>query len=129
MRVLTLVIAMGLLVASCDDGPKPAGPRESSSPIVSTSTHPPASTPIPEATHTPRAAPTPLEPAAHEPPKDPMSRIGDRVPGFGGVCLDSDQNIVHIYPQDASVQKDAERVVSEVLGPDLLTGSDPRQPF
>ena len=29
MRVLTLVIAMGLLVASCDDGPKPAGPRES----------------------------------------------------------------------------------------------------
>ena len=58
-----------------------------------------------------------------------MSRIGDRVPGFGGVCLDSDQNIVHIYLQDASVQKDAERVVSEVLGPDLLTASDPRQSF
>ena len=58
-----------------------------------------------------------------------MSRIGERVPGFGGVFLDAGQNIVYIYLQDPSVQKDAERVVSDVLGPDFLTRSDPRQPF
>ena len=50
-----------------------------------------------------------------------MSRIGERVPGFGGVFLDAGQNIVYIYLQDPSVQKDAERVVSDVLGPDFLT--------
>ena len=73
MRVVTLVIVIGLLVAlmaaaaSCDDGTQPAGPRESPSTIVSTSTHPPASSPIPEATHTPKAAPPPLEPASAKP--------------------------------------------------------------
>ena len=51
-----------------------------------------------------------------------MVRIGERVPGFGGVFLGSGQSIVYIYLQDPSVQEDAERVVSEVLGPEFLAG-------
>ena len=104
MRVVTLVVVMRLLVVSCDDGTQPAGPRESPSPIVSTSTHPPASTPIPEVTRTPKPAPSPVELAAREAIRDPMSHIGERVPGFGGVFLDPDQNIVYIYLRDPSVQ-------------------------
>lgn len=128
MRAASLVFPMGLLVvlmaagASCDDGTQPAAPRESSSPLVASSTHQPTARPTPQATHPPKAAPTPVEPAAREDLKDPMVRIGERVPGFGGVSLGSGRNIVYIYLQDPSVQEDAERVVGEVLGPDFLAG-------
>ena len=52
--------------------------------------------------------------------KDPMARIAERVPGFGGAFRDSSQNIVYIYLQDASMQEDAERALTEKFGPGFL---------
>ena len=65
-----------------------------------------------------------MEPAAHEALEGTMSRIGERVPGFGGLFLDEGRNIVYIYLEDASVKEDAERVLGEVLGPDFLAGRE-----
>ena len=83
----------------------------------------------PEAT-SPTAASTPVEPAAREALKniikDPMARIADRVPGFGGVFRVPSQNVVYIYLQDASMQEEAESVLTEVFGPDFLAGSEVR---
>ena len=113
VRAVSPVIVMGLMVAlmaataSCGDGTQPAAPGESASPL---------------ATQPPKAKATPVEPAARESTRAPMSRIGERVPGFGGTFLDSGRNIVYIYLQDPSMQEDAERVVGEVLGPDFLAG-------
>ena len=56
--------------------------------------------------------------------KDPMARIAERVPGFGGAFRDSDQNIVYIYVQDASMQEEAERALTEEFGPDFLAGRE-----
>ena len=56
--------------------------------------------------------------------KDPMARIAERVPGFGGAFRDSDQKIVYIYLQDASMQEEAERALTEEFGPDFLAGSE-----
>ena len=71
-----------------------------------------------------------VEPAAREAlrniPKDPLARIAERVPGFGGAFRDSSQNIVYIYLQDASMQEDAERALTEEFGPDFLGGSEVR---
>ena len=53
-----------------------------------------------------------------------MAQIAEQVPGFGGVFLDQRQNIVYIYLQDASMQKDAEIVLTEVYGPDFLAGRE-----
>ena len=71
-----------------------------------------------------------VEPAAREALlnslKDPMARIAERVPGFGGALRDPSQNIVYIYLQDASMQEDAENVLTEVFGPDFLAGREVR---
>ena len=56
--------------------------------------------------------------------KDPMARIAERVPGFGGAFLDPDQNIVYIYLQDASMQEEAERALTEEFGPEFLAGRE-----
>ena len=58
--------------------------------------------------------------------KDPMSRIAERVPGFGGAFRDSSQNVVYIYLQDASMQEEAERALTEEFGPDFLEGREVR---
>ena len=54
----------------------------------------------------------PVEPAVLEAlkniAKDPMARIAERVPGFGGAFRDPDQNIVYIYLQDASAASGSE---------------------
>lgn len=92
----------------------------------------PASTPIPvtmEApTEKPTSAPTPEEPAVREALEDlvmdPMVRIAERVPGFGGVYLDPDTNTVYIYLQDPSMQELAESVLTEEFGDDLLAGRE-----
>ena len=55
-----------------------------------------------------------------------MVRIAERVPGFGGAYLDSGENTVYIYLQDASMQEVAESVLTEVLGADLLAGREVR---
>ena len=84
---------------------------------------------VPGAT-SPTAASTPVEPAAREALKniikDPMARIVERVPGFGGAFRDPSQNVVYIYLQDASMQEEAESVLTEVFGPDFLAGSEVR---
>ena len=49
-----------------------------------------------------------------------MVWIAERVPGFGGVFLDSSQNIVYIYLQDDSMQEVAKAVLTDAFGPDLL---------
>ena len=71
-----------------------------------------------------------VEPAAREAREnsltDPMARIAERVPGFGGAFRDSDQNIVYIYLQDASMQERAETVLTEVFGSDFLAGNEVR---
>ena len=71
-----------------------------------------------------------VEPAAREALrnilKDPMARIAERVPGFGGAFRDPDQNIVYIYLQDASMQEEAERALTEEFGPDFLAGREVR---
>ena len=56
--------------------------------------------------------------------KDPMARIAERVPGFGGAYRDPDQNIVYIYLQDASMQEEAERALTEEFGSDFLAGRE-----
>ena len=53
-----------------------------------------------------------------------MARIAERVPGFGGVYLDTNQNVVYIYLQDPRMQETAETVLTEVLGPDFLVGKE-----
>ena len=58
--------------------------------------------------------------------KDPMARIAERAPGFGGAFRDSDQNIVYIYLQDASMKAEAERALTEEFGPDFLAGREVR---
>ena len=72
----------------------------------------------------------PAEPAVLEAlkniSKDPMARIAERVPGFGGAFRDSDQNIVYIYLQDASMKAEAERALTEEFGPDFLAGREVR---
>ena len=72
----------------------------------------------------------PVEPAVLEAlkniAKDPMARIAERVSGFGGAFRDSSQNIVYIYLQDASVQEEAERALTEEFGPDFLAGREVR---
>ena len=72
----------------------------------------------------------PAEPAVLEAlkniSKDPMARIAERAPGFGGAFRDSDQNIVYIYLQDASMKAEAERALTEEFGPDFLAGREVR---
>ena len=71
-----------------------------------------------------------VEPAAREALKniikDPMARIAERVPGFGGALRDSDQNVVYIYLQDASMQAEAECALTEEFGADFLAGREVR---
>ena len=122
MRVATLGIR-GLLVlltvaaAACDNGPQPTTTKPTRT-LIPTTTHTP--------TATPTSTPTPVEPAARKAlediVKDPMARIAERVPGFGGAFRDSRQNIVYIYLQDASMQEEAENILTEVFGPDFLAG-------
>ena len=72
----------------------------------------------------------PVEPVVREAlrnmAKDPMARIAGRVPGFGGAFRDSDQKVVYIYLQDASMQEEAERALTEEFGPDFLAGREVR---
>ena len=78
----------------------------------------------------PTVAPTPVDLAARraieDVIRDPMARIADRVPGFGGVFRDSITNIVYIYLQDASRLEEAKRVLTEEFGADFLEGSEVR---
>ena len=71
-----------------------------------------------------------VEPAVREAlrniAKDPMARIAERVPGFGGAFRDTDRNIVYIYLQDASMKAEAERALTEEFGPDFLAGREVR---
>lgn len=60
------------------------------------------------------------------PANDPMARVAEQVPGFGGVFKNPILRIVYIYLQDASLQEEAERVLTEVLGPEFLAGSEIR---
>jgi hypothetical protein len=55
-----------------------------------------------------------------------MVWIAERVPGFGGVYLDSEENTVYIYLQEASMQEVAESVLTEVFGADFLAGREVR---
>ena len=136
MRAATLGIVWGLLVtlmlaaAACDDSPQSAATPKPTPPFVPTSTHPPTSPFIAEATRSPTAAPTPLEPVAQKALanalRDPMARIAERVPGFGGVFLDTSEDIVYIYLQDASLKEEAERALTEEFGSDFLAGREVR---
>ena len=78
----------------------------------------------------PTVAPTPVNLAARraieDVIRDPMARIADRVPGFGGVFRDSITNIVYIYLEDASRLEEAKRVLTEEFGADFLEGSEVR---
>ncbi len=69
-----------------------------------------------------------VEPAAREAlrnmAKDPMARIAEQVPGFGGAFRDSDQKVVYIYLQDASLKEEAERALEEEFGSDFLAGRE-----
>ncbi len=71
-----------------------------------------------------------VEPAAREAlrnmAKDPMARIAEQVPGFGGAFRDSDQKVVYIYLQDASLKEEAERALTEEFGSDFLAGREVR---
>ena len=58
--------------------------------------------------------------------QDPMARIAERVPGFGGAFRDSDQKVVYIYLQDASLKEEAERALEEEFGSDFLAGREVR---
>ena len=55
-----------------------------------------------------------------------MAWTAERVPGFGGVFLDSSQGIVYIYLQDDFMQEMAEAVLTDAFDPDLLEGKEVR---
>ena len=113
------LIPLMVAASACDNGPQ-------------STTRKPTGTLIPVSTHIPNVTPnaplTPGEPAAQEAlediVKDPMARIAERVPGFGGAFRDSREGIVYIYLQDASMQEEAESVLTEVFGPDFLESSE-----
>ncbi len=124
LTLLGIGVLLAVMVASaaCDASPEPASsPKPTSTPIA-TATHTPTATPLTTPT------PTPVEPAARKTPESivgkPMVHIAERVPGFRGAFLDASLNTVYIYLQDASMQVDAERVLTEVYGPDYLAGRD-----
>ena len=109
------------------------GPHTPTPPSVPTATGTSAVTPAPSVTSpspSPTVAPTPVDLAARraiaDVIRDPMARIADRVPGFGGVFRDSITNIVYIYLQDASRLEEAKRVLTEEFGADFLEGSEVR---
>ena len=109
------------------------GPHTPTPAPIPTATGTSAVTPAPSVTSpapSPTVAPTPVDLAARraieDVIRDPMARIADRVPGFGGVFRDSITNIVYIYLQDASMLEEAERVLTEEFGADFLEGSEVR---
>ena len=127
-----LLVLLMVAAAACDKNTQPADTPISTSTLISgpTDTH---STKFPsksKATVSPTMAPTPVEPAARQvledTLKDPMARIAERVPGFGGVFLDPSQDIVYIYLQDPSMQERAESVLTEVYGSDFFAGREVR---
>ena len=59
-------------------------------------------------------------------PEDPMVWTAERVPGFGGIFLDSSQDIVYIYLQDVSMREVAKAVLTDAFGSDLLEGREVR---
>ena len=126
----SLLVLLVVAIAACGTDTQPAVTPSPTNPSTPVSSPTPTSPPTPEATPTQTAAPTPVEPAAREALqnilKDPMARIAERVPGFGGVFVDQRQNIVYIYLQDASIQEDAETVLTEVYGPDFLADREVR---
>ena len=81
------------------------GPHTPTPAPIPTATGTSAVTPAPSVTSpspSPTVAPTPVDPAARKAIadviRDPMARIADRVPGFGGVFRDSITNIVYHLP-------------------------------
>ena len=106
--------------------------------------HTPTPPPVPTATRTstaettsppspaasPSAVPTPVDPAARraieDVIRDPMARIADRVPGFGGAFRDPGTNIVYINLQDASMLEEAVQALAEEFGADFLDGREVR---
>ena len=109
------------------------GPHTPTPAPIPTATGTSAVTPAPSVTSpapSPTVAPTPVDLAARrsieDVIRDPMARIADRAPGFGGAFRDSGRNIVYIYLQDASMLEEAERVLTEEFGADFLEGSEVR---
>ena len=107
------------------------GPHTPTPAPIPTATGTSAVTPAPSVTSpapSPTVAPTPVDLAARraieDVIRDPMARIADRVPGFGGVFRDPSTNIVYIYLQDASMLEEAERVLTEEFGADFLEGNE-----
>ena len=107
------------------------GPHTPTPAPIPTATGTSAVTPapsVPSPAPSPTVAPTPVEPAARKALenviRDPMARIADRVPGFGGVFRDPSTNIVYIYLQDASRLEEAKRVLTEEFGADFLDGRE-----
>ena len=107
------------------------GPHTPTPAPIPTATGTSAVTPtpsVPSPAPSPTVAPTPVDPAARRALenviRDPMARIADRVPGFGGVFRDPSTNIVYIYLQDASMLEEAERVLTEEFGADFLEGNE-----
>ena len=115
---------LAVMVASvaCDASLQPASNPKPTSTLIAAVTHTPTATPLP----TPM--PTRYEPAAPKAPdgivREPMVHIAEQVPGFRGVFLDEGLNAVFIYLQDALMQEDAERALTEVFGPDFLAGRE-----
>ena len=130
--IWVLLVLLMVAASGRSNSPQPANTPISTSPLVPAPTNTPTTKlpSTPKSAASPTVAPTLVEPAAREALenalKDPMAQIGDRVPGFGGVFLDSTQNIVYIYLQDAQMQERAESVLTEVFGPDLLAGREVR---
>ena len=107
------------------------GPHTPTPAPIPTATGTSAVTPAPSVTSpapSPTVAPTPVDLAARraieDVIRDPMARIADRVPGFGGAFRDSGRNIVYIYLQDASMLEEAKRVLTEEFGADFLEGNE-----
>ena len=55
-----------------------------------------------------------------------MVWTAERVPGFGGIFLDTSRSTVYIYLQDASTREVAEAVLTDAFGSDLLEGREVR---
>ena len=124
-----LMVGVVLAALACEQAPAASPtqdvPTPTTAPLPTSSPIPTESVPGPA--HSPTAIPAPVDPAARKALenviRDPMARIADRVPGFGGVFRDPRTNTVYIYLQDASRLEDAKRVLLEMFGADFFEGS------
>lgn len=82
--------------------------------VLGVADDPPSPTPQPVAS--PGAPLPPGQPATYESPDQRLADTGAQVPGFGGLYLDRDNSIVHVFMLDHSQLDAAKQAAESILG-------------